>query len=114
MKNEVHSSERGASDAMSVGDALRSVGFGERALAKEMRGLVVRLRSKPASSKLLLDVLKECGRHLVVTYERDAEWDEDEAVQVELAHNVARPARETRGGKMSEKQIGFQFEKETP
>ncbi len=115
MKNEAPGSERGAGDAMSVGEALRAVGFGERALATEMRELVVRLRSRGGSSKLLLDTLKECGRHLVAASERDEEWEGDGAVQVELVHKVARPAREKSGGKMKEreKQIGFQFEKET-
>jgi hypothetical protein len=66
---------------------------------------------------LLLETLKECGRHLSATRGRDEQGDSDDAaVQVELVHNVARPAREKSGGKMGERdrQIGFQFEKETP
>ncbi|MGD0306682.1 MAG: hypothetical protein ABSC71_17805 [Candidatus Acidiferrales bacterium] len=109
--------DAGNADAMSIGDALRAVGFGEKKLAIEMRELVGQLRTKPRNPKLLLETLKECGRHLSATRGRDEQGDSDDAaVQVELVHNVARPAREKSGGKMGERdrQIGFQFEKETP
>ena len=40
---------------MSIGDALRAVGFGEKKLAIEMRELVGQLRTKPRNPKLLLE-----------------------------------------------------------
>jgi hypothetical protein len=103
-------------DAMSIGAALRAVGVGERQLASEMRNLVVALRKKTSKNpKLLLETLRECGRHLSAEHARDGGPDRDDApVQVELVHNVARPARERNRGQTGEreKQIGFQFEKE--
>jgi hypothetical protein len=115
MKKDAHNGVEAAA-AISIGDALRAVGFGEHALATEMQALAGRLTKKNTNPRVLLDVLKECGRHLSAQRARDGECSEDEAVQVELVHNVARPAREKRDAKTSEreKQIGFQFEKETP
>ncbi len=108
--------DAGGARAMSIGEALRAVGFGEQKLAIEMRELVAQLRNRPRNPKLLLETLKECGRHLSAAHGRDGEWDSDDAgVKVELVHNVARPAREKSRGKIGDrdKQIGFQFEKET-
>ena len=115
MKKHAHDGVEAAA-AISIGDALRSVGFGEHALATELQALAGRLTKKHSNPRVLLDVLKECGRHLSAPRARAWELSEGEAVQVELVHNVARPAREKRDGKTSEreKQIGFQFEKETP
>jgi hypothetical protein len=101
---------------LSIGDALRAVGFSEVKLAMEIRLLVRRLRKLPQESKLLLETLKECGRHLETAYEREFDRDggDGEPVSVELVHHVARPAREKKRGEIGERdrQIGFQFEKE--
>ncbi len=104
----------GAVETMSIGDALRVVGFGETSVAVKFRNLVGKLTEKNTGDpKLLLETLKECGKYLEASHVRGrlaAEY-EDGPVSVELVHNVARPTREkNRGG---EKQIGFQFEKET-
>ncbi len=99
-----------AAESMAIGDALRESGFGEKRLAAEMRGLLKKLGGEKGDSKLLLEALKECGRHLQASYERGlcvAEIDGGAGGgrSVELVHNVARPVR----GGADEKQIGFQF-----
>jgi hypothetical protein len=100
-------------ESMAIGDALRVSGLGPLRFAAEMRGLVEKLGGKKGDPKLLLDALKECGRHLQASHERGRGFADvgDGGVSVELVHNVARPARERKRGD-DERQIGFQFEKE--
>jgi hypothetical protein len=98
---------------ISIGEALRETGFGEGQLALDFCTLVGELRKRGDDLKLLLETLKECGRHLDAARERDGDGG-DEAISVELVHSVARPEREKNRGQIGERerQIGFQFEKE--
>jgi hypothetical protein len=103
----------GARESISIGDALRAVGFGETSIAEKFKELVGNLYGKTNEAKVLLETLKECGKYLEASRARAraAAESDGEPVSVELVHNVGRPARErNRGG---QQQIGFQFEKET-
>ena len=62
-------------------------------LARKYVGVVKKLEKKTSESdsveKLLVDVLKECSRHLA----SDADANADAPVIVQLVHNVPRPER---------------------
>jgi hypothetical protein len=78
-----------------IGDALRQSGLDEVAVAQGLVGVVGSLQHKTGSDdsndKLLVDVLKECSRHLEPARGTDA--SPDAPVTVHLIHNVARPSR---------------------
>lgn len=76
-----------------MGEALRGQGLDEHSVARTLAQVVDTLKGKSEGSddvdKLLVDVLKECSRHL----EEDNKAAESAPVRVKLVHNVARPQR---------------------
>jgi hypothetical protein len=76
-----------------MGQALRGEGIDERMVAETYAGVVGLLKEKiqenESVEKLLVDVLKECSKHL----EQDSEMTGKTSVRVSLVHNVARPLR---------------------
>jgi hypothetical protein len=78
-----------------MGEALRIKGIDEHAVAETFANVVDMLKDKTESSdsveKLLVDVLKECSKHL----EEDSKATASAPVQVKLIHNVARPRRDS-------------------
>ena len=78
-----------------LGDALRQRGLDEHTVADNYVGVIEKLRDKTDKSgsveKLLVDVLKECSRHLEPA--RPAGGPGDMPVHVHLVHNVSRPER---------------------
>jgi hypothetical protein len=79
---------------MLIGEALREQGLDERAVAATFVHVLRKLTRKTDTTgsveKLLVDVLKECSRHLGPS-ERAAATDS--AVIVQLIHRVPRPER---------------------
>ena len=77
-----------------MGQALRGQGIDEHSVARTFAQVVDTLKGKSEGSddvdKLLVDVLKECSRHL----EEDNKAAESAPVRVKLIHNVARPQRD--------------------
>jgi hypothetical protein len=77
---------------MPIGEALRRSGLDELKYAQAMGGLIDTLTDKDGEEKLLLEGLKELGRHLESS--RAAERPAGNAqVIVQLVHNVPRPGR---------------------
>lgn len=76
-----------------MGEALRIKGIDEHSVAEAYAGVVGMLKDKAVASdsvdKLLVDILKECSKHL----EEDSKAAGGAPVQVRLIHNVARPQR---------------------
>ena len=76
-----------------LGEALRKQGIDEHAVAATYADVVEKLLGKTHESdnveKLLVDILKECSKHL----EEDAKAVGSSPVRVTLVHNVARPQR---------------------
>jgi len=76
-----------------MGQALRGQGIDEHSVARTFAQVVDTLKGKSEGSddvdKLLVDVLKECSRHL----EEDNKAAETAPARVKLIHNVARPQR---------------------
>jgi hypothetical protein len=74
-----------------MGEALRIKGIDEHAVAETLAGVVDKLKGKTEENdnveKLLVDVLKECSKHL----EEDSKATATAPVQVRLIHKVARP-----------------------
>jgi hypothetical protein len=87
-----------------IGDALRQRGFDEHTIADHYVDVAHRLKGKSDKSggveKLLVDVLKECSKHLEPPrpMERTDERSgaRGAAVHVHLVHSVTRPARAAR------------------
>ena len=81
-----------------IGDALRQSGLDEWTVAGGYVGVVDKLTNKSKSNdsveKLLVDVLKECSRHLEPP--RSADAPPDPPVIVRLVHTVSRPVRTLR------------------
>jgi hypothetical protein len=79
-----------------IGDALRRKGLDEWTIADGYVDVVGKLTRKAESNdsvaKLLVDVLKECSRHLEPP--RSADAATDAPVIVKLVHTVSRPKRE--------------------
>jgi hypothetical protein len=77
---------------MPIGEALRKHGLDEHTIAGTYVQVVDNLKKdgKKAGSgdKLLVDILKECSKHIEAS-QPVAEG----AIQVQLVHNVERPAR---------------------
>ncbi len=73
-------------------EALRVAGLDELRFAKMIRRLINGLSKPETNFKLLLDAIKEWGRHLAPagTAERAAS---DAPVPIQLIHNVPRPDR---------------------
>lgn len=80
-----------------LGEALRQRGLDEHTLADNYVGVLEKLKDKTDKSggveKLLVDVLKECSRHLEPARPADRLGMGDVPVRVHLVHNVARPER---------------------
>jgi hypothetical protein len=78
-----------------IGDALRRSGLDEWTIAGGYVDVVYKLTNKSNSNdsveKLLVDVLKECSRHLEPP--RFADAPSDAPVIVKLVHTVSRPRR---------------------
>jgi hypothetical protein len=78
-----------------IGDALRQSGLDEWTIAGGYVEVVEKLTTKAKNSKspdkLLVDVLKECSRHLEPP--RSGDFAADGPVTVRLVHNVSRPKR---------------------
>jgi hypothetical protein len=77
-----------------MGEALRKQGLDEHTIAGTYAEVVGNLKSaKKAGSneKLLVEILKECTRQIEATQP----VGDGAAVQVQLVHNVERPARKT-------------------
>lgn len=76
---------------MRMGQALRREGIDEHAVAEAWAEVVDMLKGKTEENddveKLLVDVLKECSKHL----EEDNKAAGPSPVHVKLIHNVARP-----------------------
>lgn len=76
-----------------MGEALRIKGIDEHSVAEAYAGVVGMLKDRAAANdsvdKLLVDILKECSKHL----EEDSKATGGAPVQVRLIHNVARPQR---------------------
>ena len=87
-----------------IGEALRQRGFDEHMIAASYVDVAERLRGKSdrtgSVEKLLVDVLKECSRHLEPSRTPEGLSGRPGAgapVLVELVHNVLRPARGASG-----------------
>jgi hypothetical protein len=83
---------------VSMGEALRSRGMDETALAQRFVGAVITLGGKNESgdgvAKLYVDLLKECSRHLGDDAAPSAGAPARESrVIINLIHNVRRPDR---------------------
>ncbi|HUJ33248.1 MAG TPA: hypothetical protein VLY23_18345 [Candidatus Acidoferrum sp.] len=83
----------GPRERVRLGEALREQGIDEHAVAETYADVVDKLKGKTQENdsveKLLVDILKECSKHL----EEDAKAAGNSAVRVTLVHNVARPQR---------------------
>lgn len=77
-----------------LGQALRKKGIDEHMVAGTYAAVVDMLKGKTLKNdsveKLLVDILKECSKHL----EEDNKAAENMSVRVRLIHNVARPKRD--------------------
>jgi hypothetical protein len=76
---------------MPIGEALRKHGLDEHTIAGAYVEVVDNLkgpRKAGSNEKLLVEVLKECTRQIEA-----AQPVGDGAIQVQLVHNVERPAR---------------------
>jgi hypothetical protein len=80
-----------------LGDALRQRGLDEHEVADNFVGVIEKLKEKTDKSggveKLLVDVLKECSRHLEPARPADRLGTGDVPVHVHMVHNVTRPER---------------------
>ncbi len=76
---------------MPVDEALRVAGMGEQRFAETLELFIRRVSSNTGEEKLLLDGLKEWGRHFERS--RPIERAADPPVFVHLVHNVPRPER---------------------
>jgi hypothetical protein len=78
-----------------IGDALRQSGLDEWTIADGYISVVDKLTNgsddKESPNKLLVDVLKECSRHLEPA--RSGDTAGEGPVTVRLVHNVSRPKR---------------------
>jgi hypothetical protein len=74
-----------------VDEALRAAGLGENRFAKTLELFIRRVSARKGEEKLLLDGLKEWGRHFERS--RATERATDPPVFVHLVHNVPRPER---------------------
>jgi len=81
---------------VAMGEALRREGLDERMVAETYAGVVATLKSKTDEDgvqKLLVDILKECTRHLDPSRPTDRSGTGDTPVTVQLIHAVPRPER---------------------
>jgi hypothetical protein len=78
---------------MSVDDALRKEGMGEREYAASLGRFVAKVEGKDKELKLMLDGIKEWGRHFQAKRASDSSDSSDGPVIVQLVHNVPRPER---------------------
>jgi hypothetical protein len=80
-----------------IGEALRVHGLDEHAIAENFANVVGKLKDKTDQSgsveKLLVDVLKDCARHLDASAPAPRSASGDVPVIVHLVHNVQRPPR---------------------
>ncbi|MGC2416167.1 MAG: hypothetical protein WA434_00380 [Candidatus Acidiferrales bacterium] len=77
---------------MPIGEALRRRGLDEHTVAERYADVVSRLEKDPgdiaSGDKLLVEILKECSRQMEATPAAG-----EGSIQVQLVHNVERPAR---------------------
>jgi len=78
---------------MSVDEALRKEGMGEREYAASLGRFVAKVEGKDKQLKLMLDGIKEWGRHFQAKRASDSSDSHDAPVIVQLVHNVPRPER---------------------
>lgn len=75
-----------------IGEALRKHGLDEHTVAERYANVVFRLDKDPtdvaSGDKLLVDILKECTKHMEASQPSG-----ERSVQVQLVHNVERPVR---------------------
>jgi hypothetical protein len=84
-----------------IGEALRQRGFDEHTIADSYVDVAQRLKGKSDKTggveKLLVDVLKECSRHLEPPRPPDRAGDRlgtaNAPIHIHLIHSVTRPAR---------------------
>lgn len=80
-----------------IGEALRKQGLDEHTVAERYANVVSRLEKNPSNvgsgDKLLVEILKECTRQIEA-----AQPVGEGGVQVQLVHNVERPARKAATG----------------
>ena len=86
---------------LKVAEALRVAGLDELKFANTFRRMIYRISKPNQSAKLLLDAIKEWGRHLAPAgaSERAAS---DAPVPIQLVHHVPRPDRSGHAGNSSE------------
>lgn len=75
-----------------MADAMRELGLDESKLAGKFDRLVNRV-DKPKKEKLLLEVLRECGKLLEVYPAASHSAGGSDPVPVQLVHSVSRPDR---------------------
>ncbi len=75
-------------------EAMRAQGLGEWELAGKLKSLLNRV-DKPKKEKIMLEVLKECGKVLEVYPTPSKFSGGHDPVPVQLVHYVPRPERET-------------------
>ncbi|MBZ5696797.1 MAG: hypothetical protein LAN36_15735 [Acidobacteriia bacterium] len=78
---------------MSVDEALRKEGMGEREYAASLGRFVAKVEGNNDELKLMLDGIKEWGRHFQEKRASDSSDSRDTPVIVQLVHNVPRPER---------------------
>jgi hypothetical protein len=80
-----------------MGDALRASGLDEIEVAENFARVVEKLKGKGDQTgsveKLLVDVLKDCARHLEASAPSPKSSSTDAPVIVQLVHTVSRPMR---------------------
>ncbi len=80
-----------------MGDALRAIGLDEIEVAENFAHVVDKLKGKGDKTggveKLLVDVLKDCARHLESSAPEPKSISPDAPIIVQLVHSVSRPAR---------------------
>jgi hypothetical protein len=77
---------------LKVAEALRVAGLDELKFTNMFRRLIYRISKPNQSAKLLLDAIKEWGRHLAPAGTSDRAAS-DAPVPIQLIHNVPRPDR---------------------
>ncbi len=75
-----------------MGDAMRGLGLDELKLAETFSSLLDRV-DKPKKEKMLLEVLRECGKLLEVYPSASRSAGGSDPVPVQLVHSVPRPER---------------------
>ena len=78
---------------IAVDEALRCEGMGEREYAASLGRFVTKVEGNDKNLKLMLDGIKEWGRHFQGKQSSESSSTPDAPVIVQLVHDVPRPAR---------------------